>query len=193
MWSLITDQLQGQYNITNMRWLVYILLPLQLFAQETYTNCEGIAPQNYQVSYDVDKVYYWDIIGGEILYNNNNSITVQWPDSIGTYILSVHTTRFGCEGDTFYHEVIVEDCPYLQIFVPNSFTPNQDDYNETFYVHGADKNDIELMVIYNRWGEVIYQTTDNIPWDGKNCQVGVYTYSIRTHNQHYTGHVTLIR
>ena len=193
MWSLITDQLQGQYNITNMRWLVYILLPLQLFAQETYTNCEGIAPQNYQVSYDVDKVYYWDIIGGEILYNNNNSITVQWPDSVGTYIISVYTTRFGCDGDTSYHEVIVEDCPYLQIFVPNSFTPNQDDYNETFYVHGADKNDIELMVIYNRWGEVIYQTTDNIPWDGKNCQVGVYTYSIRTHNQHYTGHVTLIR
>ena len=193
MWSLITDQLQGQYNITNMRWLVYILLPLQLFAQETYTNCEGIAPQNYQVSYDVDKVYYWDIIGGEILYNNNNSITVQWPDSVGTYIISVYTTRFGCDGDTSYHEVIVEDCPYLQIFVPNSFTPNQDDYNETFYVHGADKDDIELMVIYNRWGEVIYQTTDNIPWDGKNCQVGVYTYSIRTHNQHYTGHVTLIR
>jgi gliding motility-associated-like protein len=193
MWSLITDPLQDQFNITNMRWLVYILLPLQLFAQETYTNCEGIAPQNYQVSYDVDKVYYWDIIGGEILYNNNNSITVQWPDSVGTYIISVYTTRFGCDGDTSYHEVIVEDCPYLQIFVPNSFTPNQDDYNETFYVHGADKDDIELMVIYNRWGEVIYQTTDNIPWDGKNCQVGVYTYSIRTHNQHYTGHVTLIR
>ena len=70
MWLLITDQLQDQYNTINMRWLVYILLPLQLFAQETYTNCGGIIPQNYQVSYDVDKVYYWDITGGEILYNN---------------------------------------------------------------------------------------------------------------------------
>ena len=55
-----------------MRWLVYILLPLQLFAQETYTNCGDIIPQNYQVSYDVDKVYYWDISAGEIIYNQGN-------------------------------------------------------------------------------------------------------------------------
>ena len=48
------DRLQDQYNIINMRWLVYILLPLQLFAQETYTNCGDIIPKNYQVSYDVD-------------------------------------------------------------------------------------------------------------------------------------------
>jgi gliding motility-associated-like protein len=176
-----------------MRWWVLILLPFQLLAQETYTNCGDIIPQNYQVSYDADKVYYWDISEGEIIYNQGNSITVQWPDSIGTYIISVYTTRFGCEGDTSYHEVIVEDCPYLQIFVPNSFTPNQDNHNETFYVHGADKDDIESMVIYNRWGDKVYETNDNTPWDGNNCQIGVYSYSIRTHNQHYTGQVSLIR
>ena len=187
------DQLQDQFNITKVRWLVYILLPLQLFAQETYTNCGDIIPQSYQVSYDADKVYYWDISDGDIIYDQGNSITVQWPDSIGTYIISVYTTRFGCEGDTSYHEVIVVDCPYLQIFVPNSFTPNGDNTNETFYVHGADKNDIESMVIYNRWGEIIYETFDNTPWDGYNSQIGVYTYSIRTHNQHYTGQVTLIK
>ena len=47
-----------------MKWWVFILLPFQLFAQETYTNCGDIVPQNYQVSYDVDKVYYWDISEG---------------------------------------------------------------------------------------------------------------------------------
>ena len=108
----------------------------------------------------------------KIIYNQDNSITVQWPDSIGTYIISVYTTRFGCEGDTSYHEVVIEDCPYLQIFIPNSFTPNEDNHNETFYVHGADKDDIELMVIFNRWGEKIYETTTNEPWDGKNCPIG---------------------
>ena len=83
----------------------------------------------------------------------------------------------------------------LQLFaqVPNSFTPNQDNHNETFYVHGADKDDIELMIIFNRWGEKIYETTTNEPWDGKNCQIGIYSYSIRTHNQHYTGQVSLVR
>tara|TARA_R110001599_G_scaffold344692_3_gene568412 strand:- start:5592 stop:6122 length:531 start_codon:yes stop_codon:yes gene_type:complete len=176
-----------------MKWWVFILLPFQLLAQETYTNCGDIIPQNYQVSYDANKVYYWDISEGEIVDVRDNSITVKWPDSIGTYIISVYTTRFGCEGDTSYHEVIIEDCPYLQIFVPNSFTPNGDSHNETFYVHGADGGEIESMIIYNRWGEKIYETTSNEPWDGKDCQIGIYTYSIRTHNQHYIGQISLIR
>ena len=176
-----------------MRWWVLILLPFHLLAQETYTNCGDIIPQNYQVSYDADKVYYWDISDGDITFNQGNSITVQWPDSIGTYIISVYTTRFGCEGDTSYHEVIIKDCPYLQIFIPNSFTPNGDNINETFYVHGADRDDIKSLIIYNRWGEKVYETNNNTPWNGKDCQIGIYTYSVRTHNQHYTGQVSLIR
>ena len=176
-----------------MKWWVLILLPLQLLAQETYTDCENIQPQNYQVEYDANKIYYWQVSNGNIILDNGNSITVQWPDTLGTYIISVYTTRFGCEGDTSYHEVVIKDCPYLQMFIPNSFTPNQDNHNETFYVHGADGDEIKSMIIYNRWGEKIYETNSNEPWDGKNCQIGIYTYSVRTHNQHYTGQVSLIR
>ena len=176
-----------------MKWLVFILLPFSLLAQETHVNCNSIAPQNYQVDFDVNKVYYWDISGGEITYNNGNSITIQWPNEVGTYIIFAYTTRFGCEGDTSYHEVIIQDCPYLQLFIPNSFTPNGDNNNETFYVHGADKEEIKSLVIYNRWGERVYETFNNTPWDGKNCQIGVYSYSVRTHNQHFVGNVHLIR
>ena len=92
-----------------MKWWVFILLPFHLLAQETYTNCGDIIPQNYQVSYDADKIYYWDISDGEVIYNQGNSITVQWPDSIGTYIISVYTTRFGCEGDTSHLELLDGD------------------------------------------------------------------------------------
>jgi len=176
-----------------MKWLILVLLPINLLAQETYTDCGNIAPQKYQVSYDADKVYYWDISQGEIVHDQGNSITVQWPNLIGIYIISVYTTRFGCEGDTSYYEVVIEDCPHLQIFVPNSFTPNDDNYNETFYVYGADGGEIESMIIYNRWGEEVYETSNNEPWDGGNCQTGVYVYSIRTHNQHYAGKISLVR
>jgi len=176
-----------------MKWWVLLLLPFHLLAQETYNDCEDIQPQNYQVEYDVNKIYYWQISNGNILSNSGNSITIQWPDSLGTFIISVYTTRFGCEGDTSHHEITIEDCPYIQFFIPNSFTPNQDSHNETFYVHGADADKIKSIIIFNRWGEKIYETNNNEPWDGNNCQNGIYAYSIRTHNQHYTGQISLIR
>ena len=176
-----------------MKWWVFILLPFSLLAQETHVNCDSIAPQNYQVDFDADKVYYWGISGGTITYINDNSITIQWPNEVGTYVISAYTTRFGCEGDTSYYEVKIEDCPYLQLFIPNSFTPNGDNDNEIFYVHGVDKDEVKSLVIYNRWGEIVHQTNNNTPWNGENCQIGVYSYSVRTHNQHLTGTVHLIR
>ena len=176
-----------------MKWWVFILLPFSLLAQENHVNCDSITPQTYQVDFDANKTYYWDVSGGIITYNNGNSITIQWPDSVGTYVISAYTTKFGCEGDTSYYDVVIKDCPYLQLYIPNSFTPNEDNHNETFYIHGADQGEVESLIIFNRWGEKIYETFDNTPWDGKNCQIGIYSYSIRTHNQHYTGVIHLSR
>ena len=182
-----------------MKWWVFILLPFHLLAQETYDNCVDIPAQTYQVSYDANKIYHWYILGPETngfyapVSTNGNTLSIYWPNLIGTYIIAVYTTRFGCEGDTSYHEVIIEDCPHLQVFIPNSFTPNGDGYNETFYVHGADKEEIKSFIIFNRWGEKIYEASDNTPWDGKNCPIGVYAYSIITHDQHFTGTVHLVR
>ena len=60
-----------------MRWLLYIFLPFSLFAQETYENCGDLIPQIYQVDYDGDKTYHWNVSGGIITYSDVNSITVQ--------------------------------------------------------------------------------------------------------------------
>ena len=182
-----------------MKWWVFILLPFHLLAQETYDNCVDIPAQTYQVSYDANKIYHWYILGPETngfyapVSTNGNTLSIYWPNLIGTYIIAVYTTRFGCEGDTSYYEVIIKDCPYTQLFIPNSFTPNEDNHNETFYVHGADQGEIKSFVIYNRWGEKIYETQGNTPWDGKKYPTGIYSYSIRTHNQHLTGTINLIR
>ena len=176
-----------------MKWWVFILLPFSLLAQENHVNCDSITPQNYQVDFDADKVYYWGISGGTITYNNGNSITIQWPDSAGTYVISAYTTRFGCEGDTSYYEVIIKDCPYTQLFIPNSFTPNGDNHNDFFFVHGQDKDEVIYFVIFNRWGQRIYEVYNNTPWDGEGHQIGTYTYLIKILNKHFTGTVDLIR
>lgn len=176
-----------------MRWWVLILLPFHLLAQETYTNCEDLLPQNYQVSYDVNKEYNWEISGGQLLFVNSNSISVQWPDTVGTYIISVWTTRFGCLGDTSYHEVIIEECPYMQLYFPNSFTPNGDGHNDLYQIGGKSADDIEEITIFNRWGERIFEATGNVPWTGIECQNGVYSMTVLINNQRYIRTITLIR
>ena len=90
--------------------------------------------------------------------------------------------------------------------VPNAFTPNDDGINETFIPQGIgiDENNFE-MYIYDRWGDLIYETNDiNKPWDGranngsKIAQQDVYIWVIFTRDMQgarhkYLGRVTLIR
>ncbi|MFA8450082.1 MAG: choice-of-anchor L domain-containing protein [Bacteroidales bacterium] len=54
-------------------------------------------------------------------------------------------------------------------WIPTAFTPNGDGKNDMFYVKTMKKALDEFkMEIYNRWGELIYITTDpNAKWDGK--------------------------
>ena len=182
-----------------MKWWVFILLPFHLLAQETYNNCVDIPAQTYQVSYDANKIYHWYILGPETngfyapVSTNGNTLSIYWPNLIGTYTIAVYTTRFGCEGDTSYYEVIIKDCPYTQLFIPNSFTPNGDNHNDFFFVHGQDKDEVIYFVIFNRWGQRIYEVYNNTPWDGEGHQIGTYTYLIKILNKHFTGTVDLIR
>ena len=90
------------------------------------------------------------------------------------------------------------------IFIPNSFTPNGDNLNDIFKVESLNEiNDFKL-IIYNRWGELINESTDiNKGWDGtfknKTVPLGVYIYMLTgiikdTGEQiKRTGSVTVVR
>lgn len=92
------------------------------------------------------------------------------------------------------------------IFAPNSFTPDNDGLNDTWfptYSTSIDENYFEVQ-IYNRWGEMIFEAKDfSNTWDGTYkgtaCQVGTYTYRIlykRKYSEerhHVLGHISLIR
>lgn len=69
-----------------------------------------------------------------------------------------------------------------QLFIPNAFSPNDDEVNDLFPFNLSTKP-ID-MEIYNRWGEKIFDTKKSlIGWDGvyKNQLVenGVYLYKIK--------------
>lgn len=88
------------------------------------------------------------------------------------------------------------------VFVPNTFTPDGDEFNGLFLVQGGNIRDFELN-IFNRWGQLIFTSNDiKIGWDGTYkgtiCQDGTYTWKIsykdlRDNEFKRVGHVNLIR
>ncbi|MBP9187399.1 MAG: gliding motility-associated C-terminal domain-containing protein, partial [Bacteroidia bacterium] len=92
-----------------------------------------------------------------------------------------------------------------QIIIPNVFSPNNDGINDCYQITGiTQKCDEYHIVIYNRWGTMVYENTDgNWCWDGRNgagedIPAGVYYYIITLkkksgaqRNEH--GTITLIR
>jgi len=86
----------------------------------------------------------------------------------GEYIATlVVENQYGCI-DSVKRTVVVE--PFYNIFIPNSFTPdNGDIFNDEFSVvtNGIQKEDF-LFQVFDRWGKEVY-VSDNrdFSWDGE--------------------------
>jgi gliding motility-associated-like protein len=115
----------------------------------------------------------------------------------------VALNRFGCT-DTLVKRIDV--IPITTYFIPNAFTPNEDGLNDGFRGTGIlDGMQDFSMRIFNRWGEMIFETKDpSEHWNGRKknkgdaVPEGVYlcitTYkSSRGENNEVRGYVTLIR
>ena len=131
----------------------------------------------------------WDF--GDSTYSYEESPTHNYLNP-GTYdvTLVVEDTN-SCIDSVSYNVSVFYD---FILYVPESFTPNQDGINEVFGPRGLRfQNFISYeFTIYNRWGEVVFKTNDiNAYWDGRpmnrnymNFDVndlveeGVYTWSI---------------
>jgi gliding motility-associated-like protein len=120
----------------------------------------------------------------------------------GTYwIKLIVTTDKGCKDSSMKKVVIGPD---IIIFVPDAFTPDNAGPNEnnTFKPYVINNKTYE-MLIFNRWGEKMYETTDLTKgWDGnykgQPAQDGVYVYkmmvtSLEDKVFQYNGTFTLIR
>jgi len=88
------------------------------------------------------------------------------------------------------------------IFVPNTFTPDNNSFNDFFKAQGGNIKTFK-MDIYNRWGELIITLNDiDEVWDGRYdnqlCPDGTYTWKIvltsfEDEEYNYVGHVNLLR
>ncbi len=131
--------------------------------------------------------------------------TIGW-DSAGIYTITATHWSNGCVSDPQSATVNIVQCPELIFYVPNSFTPDGDEHNNTLkfiFTSGFDPYDFQVL-IYNRWGEVIWESHDaTVSWDGtykgQLCPTGSYVYDIKFGGDNngikysFTGNVNLIR
>jgi gliding motility-associated-like protein len=125
--------------------------------------------------------YLWTF--GDGASSNDPNATHDYGDQAGSYeVILVATTQAGCVDSASYTVGIEEKVTF---FIPNAFTPNGDPFNHYFLpviTSGVDKTSYTFN-IYNRWGELIFQSNDvNIGWDGtfQNAMVqpGQYTWTV---------------
>lgn len=118
------------------------------------------------------------------------------------YPMQIVENEWGCS-DTATNQLFIEP---FNLYIPNTFTPDGDEFNNVFqpkaYLDIFEWN----MKIYNRWGELIFETNDfNTGWDGtiwngRFAQDGLYIYKINYQtcepnqpNYEITGHINILR
>jgi gliding motility-associated-like protein len=120
--------------------------------------------------------------------DDNSTADIRLPahtyKSAGIYTVCLKVTDSENCADSICKPIVVKDI--FTVYIPNAFSPNEDLLNESFIPQGyrIDPNDF-LMLIFNRWGEMIYKTNDfKSPWNGRYMnkgnlvQVGVYVYRV---------------
>lgn len=143
--------------------------------------CEVVAYHEtslHATNYGENYTYHWH--PQQFLETPDQPATVVIPDTTMTYTVTV-TDSFGCIlSDTVTIRVQPVTCGLPFVFIPNSFTPNGDGVNDILYVRSDILENFQF-VIYDRWGEKIFETRDQtVGWDGKHkqkdCQKGTYDY-----------------
>lgn len=124
---------------------------------------------------------------GEMAIGDNTVGPILEPEhsymSFGEFTAQLNvSSEFGCE-DSYERLIIVEEDH--RVYVPNSFSPNNDGVNDLFEVKGSTIASYGFsMRIFDRSGNVIFESFDiNIGWDGtgKNgvlLRPDVYVYMI---------------
>jgi gliding motility-associated-like protein len=81
--------------------------------------------------------------------------------------------KYSCY-DTAIKDLIIYDP--LRIYIPNSFSPNNNNINEVFMPSVMGHRTFH-MLIYNRWGQLVADLND-AAWDGKGMPTDVYYYML---------------
>ena len=108
------------------------------------------------------------------------------------------------KSDSILIEVFELTCGPPDVFVPNSFSPNNDQNNDVFRVRGNYVSESNFILrIFDRLGNLVFESNDqSVGWDGfykdRACDPGVFVYYLELDcldGQRYfkKGNVTLLK
>ena len=130
----------------------------------------------------------------------------------GTYTLSIVDGN-GCIYEKIFelNSVSNDIDACIPIYIPNSFSPNNDGVNDVFSIFFNASSGVERIIsleVFNRWGALIFEQANFIPNNGTNgwngefngspLNSGIYVYKIivafeNGHTQLLSGDVMLLR
>lgn len=167
-------------------------------AQFTYAYVDNPTLQFFDQS--TDDVIGWTWHFGDGLSDSLTDPLHHYADT-GLYIVTlIVENQFGCKDSI---QKPVRAYPPTKFYIPNTFTPDGDNINPFF--NGKGEGYIaESILIFNRWGEKIYESEElyGRGWDGKyqgkDSPMGTYVYKIEIlspigEKYRYIGHVNLLR
>jgi len=165
--------------------LFFLLFSFISWSQQTIKLCEDNKTEFiYMTSSTEDGQFFWYIDGTQDLSFISNFIQIDWTQyGIGFHTIEVEfISDLTCESEIITYRVNLEECPESNLYLPDAFTPNGDNINDVWVPKF--QNIISIQVtIFNRWGELLYQTNDlNGGWNGfysgSICPDGVYVYKV---------------
>ncbi len=134
---------------------------------------------NANIRYDVYRLLKNS--GDYQLYESNvSTFNMAYSNGLEYYTqcYRIKATKIGSDSVTWSNDVCFDFDPTL--FIPNAFSPNGDDFNNTFIMKGGALKSVEIS-IFNRWGEKLFVGNSlNANWDGtykgKDQPQDVYMY-----------------
>jgi gliding motility-associated-like protein len=204
--ATVTDIYGCQSTVEYDEYITVEDMPVAAFTQNpqsVYTNDTEVNFTNESL-YATD--YSWDFGDGSETTPEVNP-THSFPDDRGDIFYPVELTAWNYLGCTDKVTVYLNVKSIIIFYIPNTFTPDGDQFNEEFlpvFDSGYDPFDYHLM-IFNRYGEMVFESFNAaVGWDGTYgdrglVDDGVYTWQIDFKEKHsdkrhmHNGHITVLK
>jgi gliding motility-associated-like protein len=197
----------NQFGCDSVHTIIPIPLPEEMRPQALFTASPTIVELPYGIVTFTNlssnsNIFNWYFNDGSIISNE------QHPEHVfvqeGFYnVMLISSDDLGCT-DTAEIQVITFET--VNIFVPNSFTPDGNEFNNTFRVQFSNPEKIEQfhLIICNRWGEIVFESFDLFGfWDGTYgshfVQSGSYNWVLKykengdSEKRILTGHLSILK